>query len=267
MKSVLLFIIFLNAAFAAPPTKIVALTPSLAEWTSEILGQDKTLDRLIAVTEYSNYPEYVSKVKTIGPYPKINIELVLKLKPDLVLAIEGLNSEDQLKQLERLNLKVIRFPQERFFILSEWIRSLGKELGESTAANRIADEWQNRLEQLKLKKKNKLKVFVQIQDEPLVTVGSDSFLNDAFISIGYHNVFSDLKSGYPKVSRESVIERNPDKILILDLTGKNNEFEGFKKKWRQFISIEAVRRNQVTVISGDDFARCSFRLLRAIQDL
>jgi ABC-type Fe3+-hydroxamate transport system substrate-binding protein len=262
------------AAFAASdplsPQRIITLSPNLAEWTAEILGPNAMMASVVGVSDYSNYPSWVSKIPSIGPYPKINIEKIIALKPTLILALQGSNSDDQLKQLERLKLKVVRLSQEDLSTLTVWIEKLGSALNQPERAKTVAGRWSQELEKIKLLPKKNKTIFIQIQDDPLVTTGSESFLSQALQWVGYKNIFSDLNVGYPKVSRESVIERNPDEIIILDMLKTNDPSElnaDRINRWKVFSTLSAVKKNKIRIVSGDDFARCSFRLLQAIQSL
>ncbi|MBU6153624.1 MAG: hypothetical protein KGP28_04915, partial [Bdellovibrionales bacterium] len=111
------------------------------------------------------------------------------------------------------------------------------------------------------------RVFIEIQHRPLITVGGDSYLSEALESVGLKNVFSSLRAGYPKVSIESVLSADPERILIMDHAGDPEELHESRKDWSRFQTLSAVRNRRVELISGDDFARCSLRLLNALKAL
>lgn len=268
--SVLITFLFCFQAKAIPE-RIVTLAPNLAEWVAEIVGKDETQKHLVGVSEYSDYPSWIKSTESIGPYPQVNIEKILKLKPTVVIALLDSNSDDQLKQLEKLKLKVIRMPAENFNKMDKWIQKLGSELGESLNGLAAANRWKSQIQKMNLKlkrvKKKDRKLFIEVQAEPVITVGGHSFLSDAFKFIGYKNVFSNLNQSYPKVSRESVIAANPDHIFILDLSGKEEDFKRSLDQWRKFKSLKAVANDEVKFLKGDDYGRCSFRLLYALEKL
>ncbi len=262
---------FLPTTGHALPDRVVTLAPNLAEWIFEIAGPVEAAKHLIGVSEYSDYPAEAKQIERIGPYPKVNVEKILSLKPTLILALKDSNDEQQLKQLERLHLKVVRMPQEQFFMMGQWLQELGKALGENTKTTGVINRWKNELQKLSLKaskgKAGKGKLFVEVQDEPLVTVGGPSFLTDAFKLLGYDNIFKNLNQGYPKVSRESVLSSNPDFIFILDLSGHEDDFEKARNRWRTFKTLNASTHDRIRFLKGDDFGRCSFRLLSALKNL
>ena len=256
--------------------RIVSLAPVISEWIAEILGEKETLAELVGVSEYSQYPSYLQKIKTIGPYPQIQVEAILALHPTLVIASDEYNRPEQIEKLKLLHLPVVQLKAERFLKMEAWIRDLGHALGQDHKAESAAQLWRQKLEKLhsavslraslKAAKERKAKrILIEIQDEPLITVGHESFLTDAFREIGEENIFAGLPQAYPKVSREAVVKENPEKIYILDLTHEGNKKA--LQTWKKFPDLIAVKNGSIQVISGDDFARCSLPLLIALEKL
>jgi len=244
--------------------RIVTLAPVISEWVAEILGRKATTERLVGVSEYSNYPEYVSTITKIGPYPQIDVEAVANLKPDLVIASSEYNLPEQIEKLKRLNLRVEVLPAEKFSNMEGWIAKVGDILGVERNAETVSRAWHNQVQKIKgahEPHKPKRKMMLQVQENPLVTVGGTSFLTDAFAIAGYSNVFTDLDQAYPKVSKEAVLKAKPEVIFILDLTGNAPDFKLATEHWANLF------KGEVRVLPGDDFARCSFRLLKALEKL
>ena len=237
--------------------RIVTLNPMISEWTAEILGKEAALKKIVGATEYSNYPEYMKKVETVGPYPQLQSEKILSMNPDLVIASAEYNRPDQLEQLKKLKLNVVILPREEFSAMGAWIEQLGKALGEEKRATVMVQEWTHALAEIPSLSKKK-KVFFQIQFLPLITVGKDSFLNAAFEKAGYENIFRDLPQAYPKVSKEAVLEKNPDEVMVFEMVKNQDDLEKVKDAWRKSL---------VRVFNGDDFARCSLRLLKAMKEV
>ena len=255
-----------SAAVAA--NRIITLAPVISEWTAELLGDAEAKVKILAVSEYSYYPSFLKSVQTVGAYHQLNIEKIAALKPDLILASSEYNRPEQLEQLRRLNLPVRVLPREDFDHLSGWIKTLGLELGKLKQAENASKAWAVQLAALREKRRSvKRSLFLEVQHQPLVTIGGDGFLNEAFRAIGYENVFKDLKQSYPKVSKEAVLKANPETIFILDLGGRKEDFESARKDWQSFENLKAVKEGKVLMIAGDDFGRCSFRLLEALKKL
>lgn len=251
-----LFLIgLLLPTFSFASNRIVTLNPMISEWTAEILGQEKSQQKIIGASEYSNYPEYLKKVPTIGPYPRVHVEKILALHPDLVIASDEYNRPDQIEKLKKLKLQVKVLPKEHFFKMEEWILELGKILGEESSAKLAAENWKKSLKEFQTPTQKK-KAFFQIQFQPLITVGGVGFLNDSFQLIGFDNVFSNLSQAYPKVSREAVLEKKPETVFVFEMVKDHEDLDKIKKTWKS---------SSVQVLNGDDFSRCSPRLLKALK--
>ena len=239
-------------------SKIITLAPVLAEWTTEILGETNVKTTLIAVSEYSLYPHSLTEKPTIGAYFKLNVEKIAALKPDLIIASSVYNRPDQLEQLKRLNLPVQVMPAEKFSEMPTWIKTLGQILHEDGGTARASTRWSDEVKALEAKKKKiPESMFLEVQHSPLVTIGGESFLNEAFALVGFDNIFKALPQDYPKVSKESVLAKNPANIFILDLSGNPKDFEPAVADWGKF-------GKHPRILSGDDFARCSFALLKGL---
>jgi iron complex transport system substrate-binding protein len=237
--------------------RIVTLNPMVSEWVAEIIGNEQAKKKLVGASEYSNYPEWVNQVPTVGPYPQIQIEKVLSLHPDLVIASIEYNRPDQIEKLKQLKLNVITLPKESFLEMDKWILELGKFLKEDQAASVLAEDWNKSLRELKAIR-NKKRAFFQIQFLPLISVGGESFLNDSFKLLGFENIFEKIPQAYPKVSREAVLEKNPEKVFVFEMVKDHEDLEKIKLAWK---------KSDVQVLSGDDFSRCSRRLLRALKGI
>ncbi len=249
------FITFFMAQLAVSAERIVTLNPMVSEWVAEILGNEKGLKKIIGASEYSHYPQLMKAVPTVGPYPNLEVEKILSLHPDLVIGSVEYNRFEQVEKLKKLKLNVVILPKENFKKMNEWIIELGNVLGEPAKGIKLANDWDERLKKLK-SIKSKKKVFLQIQFQPLITVGSDSFLNDVFSRIGYENVFQSLKQSYPKVSKEAVFEKNPDEVFVFEMIQNQEDLGRMKEIWK---------KSRVTILNGDDFARCSLRLISAAE--
>jgi len=260
-----LLISMASAHAAATPPRIVTLTPGIAEWTAEILGKDQALKELVGVSQYSNYPPELKKIATVAAFPQLDVERIASFKPTLVIASEDANRPEQIEKLRRLKLHVEVMPPQSFGGMAAWIQKLARVLNAPVGGKAAAKKWSDGVAALKRPSGHSPEqIFVQVQGSPIVTIGGTSFLSEALQAVGDHNLFSDLKEPYPKVSREAVLKRNPDRIWIVDESGSAARI---RDGWKKFSSLKAVAQGRIEILSADDFARCSLRLLNALKRL
>ena len=208
--------------------KIISLSPLITE-SIYLLGAG---DILIANTVYCTRPEDAKTKEKIGTLLEINIEKIVSLNPDLVLA-SSLTRPKQLEKLKILGYKVIQFTYAKSFNeICEQFIYLGELIGKKENALNIIKDIKIQIEKIKsitasLPKKN---VFIQVGVKPLFTVSKDTFINDFIEFSGGINIASDSKAGV--YSREKVIASNPD-IIIIVLMGIEGDKE--KKIWQNFL--------------------------------
>jgi len=253
LKLLFIFLFFLSLwqAAALSYDRIVSLAPSITESLLD-LGVDK---ELAAVTVYCDLPEGVEKKEIIGNLTNPNIEKIFSLSPDLVLAIEGVSQPRALAELESLGLKVITFKEsgsfedivKNFYHLAELISRKEKAV---EIINRVKKEID--LISKLTAGKQKLKVFWEAGAKPLVSISKKVFANDFIYFCGGENIFSDSIIKYPRVSREEVLKRNPQAIMLVTM---GNVSAKEKDYWKGFKELEAVKNNRIYVIEADKVCR------------
>ncbi|RMD49770.1 MAG: cobalamide ABC transporter substrate-binding protein, partial [Ignavibacteria bacterium] len=190
----LLFICFVKISFAATlPQRIVSLSPPLTE-AIYLLKEDS---KLVGCTIYCVKPEEAKYKEKIGTIIDVDIEKLIKLKPDIVLTT-SLTSGKTKDFLNKLNIKYVDFPAPQSFDeLTEEFIKLGKLLGKEKTARIIAEKTRENV--LNIRKKvrtlTKPKVFIQIGANPLFTANKTSFINDFIEYAGATNIAKDSVSG------------------------------------------------------------------------
>lgn len=226
------------------PQRIISLGPAITE-ELYILGVE---DRLVGCTVYCRRPPEAKKKEKIGTALEINLEKVVSLKPDLVLATSLTNPEAK-EKLENLGMKVITFPEARSFgqICGHFLE-LGRIVGKEKEAEAIIDMARGKVDSIKKRAQGlqRPKVFVQLGTKPLVTVTEDSFINDFIEFAGGRNATRGSKN--IRYSRERVLKDNPDIIIIVTM-GINGEEE--REAWQRFKMLNAVKDNKIYIIEPD----------------
>ncbi|HLD99398.1 MAG TPA: cobalamin-binding protein [Bdellovibrionota bacterium] len=269
LAALLLLCVAARAGAETAPRRIVTLMPSLGELAADLLQTD--LNRIVGISEYTDYPPGLKKAASIGRYDRFNIESVVALKPDLVLASQDGNPKDPVLHLRELGLNVLVVRTETFDEIKESMRLTGTALGFASRGAQMASQFEQGLSRIRdraAKRTGRPRVLLQIGDEPLVVAGGKSFLNESLTTIGALNVYSDSGTRYPKPSVEDVIQRKPEIILILALGRQSGKsFEAAVRRWKDFQSIPAVRNGKVFVIEADALLRPTLRLLEGLSIL
>lgn len=232
MRKIFLVAVVLLLVFACrleAAQRIISLAPN----TTEILFSLGLGDSIIGLDDFSDYPEDVKNIERVGTFDNPNMERIILLKPDYILVNAGLekNREDY---LNNLGIKIIKISPKKMEGLYGDIRKLGTILNKEKNAESLIKDMQSRLENIsKNKRSTEPKVFIQLFDDPLVTVSS--FISDIVRLAGGKNIAFDMKDDAGMFSYEVLIERNPDIILVIGFCGGSN----FPK------SINAVKNKKI----------------------
>lgn len=240
------------------PQRIVSLIPSNTEIAYALnLGK-----QMAGVTANDDYPAEVKKLPKVGDW-KINVEKVVSLKPDLVLA-NAANGKETIDQLKKLGLKVL-------VLDAQSIKDVYKSIdlvGDATNHTREADQLVARMEKAKtdvmtkvarVSKEKPVRVFVEISPD-LFTAGGDTFMDELVTAAGGKNVAADVK-GWPQVSAEQVVKWNPD--VIISTHGGEQEILA-RKGWS---SISAVKNKRVYSIDPNLTNRPGPRIVQGIEQI
>lgn len=248
------------------PHRIVTLAPSVGELAAEFLETD--LDRIVGVAESTDYPPALKSTESVGPYQRFNLERVIALKPDLVLATLQGNSKDQVLHLRELGAPVFVMNTATFEDVGEALRQAAILLGDGTRGAAVSERFTKSLAEIRARGKvraaHPLRVLIQLDEQPLVVAGGPSFLSEALKIVGAENVYEDAKTGYPRPSIEDVLRRNPDFVLVIAFGADLKPFNRMAYHWGQYPSLTAKKENQIKVIFADTLLRPSMRLLEGL---
>jgi iron complex transport system substrate-binding protein len=253
---------------AERPTRIVTLAPSLGELAAEFCASEPS--RIVGVSEFTDFPPALSNTASVGPYARFNVEKVVMLKPDLVLATLDGNAKDQVLRLRELGLPVVTVSTATLADVGASMRLVGRALGQPNEGERMADRFSEGLGHIRERARKRAlskRVLLQIGDEPLVAAGGGTFLNDALMAVGASDLYADSRVHYPRPSLEDVVHRDPEVILVLAMGGDIAPFEAMAKRWSRFEAITAVKRKRVRVLKADVLLRPTARLLKGLAEL
>ncbi|WP_297463338.1 ABC transporter substrate-binding protein [Thermococcus sp.] len=239
------------------PKKVVTLAPSITE-DLYYLG---LFNRVVGVTDYDDFPPEVRNITRVGGYGKYaNLEIIASLQPDLILA-DGY-SMPILSELEKIAPVVIVDPHGIDDIPGA-LELLGKIFHAEENAKRVISEFNSSIEEISSAVKDYPKpgVFYIVWNDPLMTAGGDTFISDVIELAGGRNIFNDT-TGWPAVSPEQVIERNPDVIILTPHCGMTVQdvYNG------PLATTKAAREGKVYVIENEnDLIHPSPRVVKGLE--
>lgn len=245
LKLFLVFVVILSQSFRLPAQeckRIVSLAASITN-NLYLLGVQ---GNIVGRTQYCTIAEK-DNIPVVADAVNVNIEKVVSLKPDIVIA-GGLTHPRIVSALQKMGIRTIHQHQPKDFneICSQ-LEELGSICGKSDAATRHVKESRERLAKISEGISGKNRVFMEQGANPLFTVLPNSFVNDYIILSGGANICEDLKNGL--ISRELVLLRNPDVIIIITM-GDTGEKE--KKEWQKYTTINAVKNNRIFMVDADE---------------
>lgn len=226
----------------APPKRIVTMLPSVTE-TVCALG---ACDRLVATDDYSDWPERVKGLPKAGGLYNPNPELIVSLKPDLVLVSKY---GKLYETLERAGLTVYAVRTETYEDIFKTVRTLGRLLGLASEAERLVAQIQKEVYQEEAraaKAKGRPRVYYEIDPTPY-TVGPESFIGVLIQKARGVNIIPKELGLFPKISPELVLEKNPE-VIVATYPGA---LETIRKRpgWDR---IAAVRQGRICFYTGGE---------------
>lgn len=266
LMALILLLLGSLSAHAAPPKRVVSLAPSLTEMVYA-LGAGPAL---VGVTTVCDYPEAARRLPKVGGMEDggVDLEKVLSLKPDLVVAI-GLYQSATVEALRRLGVRVEVVPSQSVKDVFTAANRLGTLLGRQAEARRLTADMGRRIDRIRkataaLPKARRPRVFYEVWDQPLMTATRDTLIGRLIELGGGVNVFGDLSGRYVQVSPEAVLQRDPQVILAPSIH-KSRVDPKILAKQPGLAGVAAVRTGRVQVLDGDLVSRAGPRVAEALE--
>lgn len=250
------------------PDKIeraISLAPSITEMIFAVGAGD----RLVGVTTYCNYPAEASAIEKVGDTQTPNIEKIIALKPQIVFVSTASQLEAFTKTLEEQGIAVFVSNAKSLHEVFQTMLHLGELFGTKEKAEELVTHLTGRASLVRhmnsfveprAERKIFTRVFVQISNDPLFTIGKDSFLTEVLEYSGGVSVTKDIPTAYPKVSKETALALNPEVIILSDS-------EDNKEPNSVFRNSGAVKNGRVYRINADIISRPGPRLVDALEEI
>jgi iron complex transport system substrate-binding protein len=245
-----------------PAERIVSLSPHL----TELLYDAGAGARLVGAVEYSDYPAAARALPRVGSDARIDLEAVLALRPDLVVAWPNAGSLRAVERLAEIGLRVFRSEPRELDDIARTLERLGRLAGSGSQGDAAAAAFRARAAALQQRyaARRKVRVFYQIWDRPLLTVNGAHMISKVIAACGGENVFAALPLLVPEVDAEAVLRAGPEAIVA---SGSNDAQPQWLEMWRRFPGLPAVARNQLYAIPADLIQRQTPRILDGAERL
>lgn len=233
---------FLGSIAYAAPQKIISLSPHLTELVFALHSGDK----LVATSDFSDYPPEAKKLPSVASYLGVDFEAIMRLQPDLILAWQGGNKPQDLQRLAGLGFTIFYSHPEKPLDIADEILQLGKLLDQQAVAQQLSQHYINQLKQIKQRyaTQPRLNAFYYMWPKPLMTIGQGAWANYLLDYCSADNIFADVSAAYPEVGIEAVIERQPQ-VIIAAQKAAAAEVKQFWQKWIPLIKQPHVKIIQV----------------------
>jgi iron complex transport system substrate-binding protein len=238
---------------------IVSLSPNI----TELVFSAGAGGKLVGVSRYSDFPEAARSIPDVGDSSSLDLERIIALKPDLVIAWRSGNGRSDIEKLEKLGVPVFATEATRLEDIPRLLRTIGKLAGTATHAESAASAYEEELRQIKRNYGDgrKISVFPLIWHQPLMTVNGKHVISDIINICGGINIFESASSITPVISAENLLEADPS--VIISSVPLGSAETGVEGLFRRFPQIRAVRSDYLFFVHPDILHRQTVRILQA----
>jgi iron complex transport system substrate-binding protein len=239
-----------------PAQRIISLAPHL----TELVYAAGAGAKLIAVSAYSDFPETAKSLPQVGDASNLDLERIVMLKPDLILAWKSNVSPFAVERLRNLSIPVYVSETRRLVGIPSLLRNIGAFAGTSNDAEVAATKFDNEVRELTRVAGGKTIVptFIEIWHDPLLSVSGDHIMSEIVSLCGGKNILENLPALTPSIGLEALLEANPGAIVGGGSAANETEFQ---RVWQRHRSINAVQRQNIFYLNPDWIQRATPRIL------
>ncbi|MFC1865258.1 ABC transporter substrate-binding protein [Chloroflexota bacterium] len=242
------------------PSKIVSIAPS----NTEILFALGLGEKVYGVTDNCDYPQQANEKEKVGGFTEIDIEKIITMNPDLILA-EDMHKYEVIPALERHGFTVVTLVPHNLQEVMDSIELIGSITGTQDEAVQVVADMQKRIEAITditdgLTEVEKTKVLYILWHEPIMSVGSDTRIHELIEKAGGINIAAVAGEGYPTLQLEEIININPG-VIIVDSDASLQ----FILNESRLSEVDAITNNRVYSIDPDITNRPTPRIVEALE--
>lgn len=247
--------------FDAPTQRIISLAPHI----TELLFAAGAGTQVVGTVAYSDHPTEALSVPRVGSYNNVDVETVISLQPDLVIAWGSSTRHAHLDHLAALGIPVFISEPRSLDDIAHSLQRLGLIAGTESQAEAAAATFRTRLQRLSAyTNRTPVRVFYQVSPQPLMTVSDDHLISAVIRLCGGENVFGALAPLAPHIDVESVIAANPEAIVA---SGIDASRPAWLNEWQRWGTLTAVRNDHLFHIHPDLIQRHTPRILEGAERL
>ncbi len=247
----------------APPRRIVSLVPSV----TEVLFAIGAEALLVGVTDFCDYPPEAKGKAHVGDMLSPNLETLVTLKPDLVVATRSGNREETFDQLKRLGIPVYLVDPITVDDVLRLVADLGELTGHRERAAAVAKDLERRIAAVRetVARHPQPRVLYVLWPQPLIVPGKGALVTELIGLAGGASVTADQGQGYPRMSLEAAVGRAPE-VIILARHGSRSG-PAAREQWARLESMPAIKSGRLYMADGDLMHRYGPRVVVGLEAL
>lgn len=251
-----------RVTLAAPAKRIISLSPHV----TELLYAAGAGEYIVGAVSYSDYPAAAKKLPRVGSYNAFDLEAIVALRPDLIVAWQSANPAAALEKLQALSIPVFFSEPRQLEDVAGNLERLGKLTASEAIANAASMMFRHKLLELRNRYRavRAVSVFYQVWHRPLMTVNGEHIISQVIELCGGRNVFAGLPVLAPKISLEAVLREDPE-VIVAGNSALNHP--GWKDDWRRWPALQAVKNNHLFYVNPDIIQRHTPRILQGAEAL
>lgn len=248
---------------AKVPTRVVSLAPSITEMLFA-LGLD---EQIVGVTEFCDFPAAAAGKPKIG-YANPNLESLVALRPDMIVAPSEFHRANVLAKLDELKIPVFLLEATSLENIFSHIHQLGRIFDRSTTAHAMTQSMRQRMAEISGRAEHlpRTRVLYVINSQPLITVGPGSYIHQMIGLVGGINIASGASTAYPRLTIETVLKEDPE-ILIFPRGSVETVPRSEQEAWRRWTTLTAVQQNRLREVSANALNRPGPRVMEGLEEL
>jgi iron complex transport system substrate-binding protein len=228
----------------APPARIVSLVPSVTEIVYA-LGAEA---RLVGVTDFCDHPPEARRKPRVGGMINPNLEALVALRPDLVVATDEGSREETFRELRRLGIPTYLVHANRLAEMVALVRRLGELVGRPEAAGPLVARIEARVDDVRRRVQpyRRPRVLYVLWPDPLIVPGRDALVTELLGLAGGESITAGLAEAYPRFGLEAAVARAPEVIILADHAGAGSGAgRAEPEAWRRLRSVPAIRAGRL----------------------